>query len=180
MKMVNLINKKGIRTKIILLFISAIIFTQVYIHQAVADDDEIKDGTLEINSGDWINIQFGTSVTIVWQFQVDTNERAIYWEITGYNVFETGWGPSANCTTPVINETKTSYEYVCHGYYAKYHVWSTMIVTWTKTGQENGGGNDGLDPIISFYIVIPIVSVGAIAIAIVIIYFRRKKKQEFF
>lgn len=181
MKMVNLIKRNSIRTKVILLFITAIIFTQVYIHQAIADDDETKDGVLEINTGDWINILIGTNVTIFWQFQVDTNERAVYWEIREDNIlfFKTGWGPSANCTTPVLNETDTRYEYVCHGYYAKYHVWSTMIVTCTETGQPNGGENDGFDPIIAFYIVIPIVSVGAIAIAIVI-YLKRKKKKDFF
>jgi len=179
MKMVNLIKGNNIRRKLILLFITAIIFTQVYIDQAIADEDEIKDGVLEINAGDWINIQCGTNKTILWQFQVDTNERAIYWEITGYNVFNTGWGSSANCTTPILNETNARYEYVCHGYYAKYHVWSTMIVTCTKTGQTNGGGDGGPDPIIILSIVIPVISVGALAIAVVI-YLKRKKKQDFF
>ena len=64
----------------------AILFNQVFIHRVVAD--ETKDGSLEINSQDWINIQCGTSTTIIWQFQVDTNERAIYWEIIGDNVLE--------------------------------------------------------------------------------------------
>ena len=177
MKMVNLINKKGIRTKLILFFVIALIFSQVSLHQVVAD--ETKDGSFEINSGDWINIQLGTDITLIWQFQVDTNERAIYWEIIGYDVFETGWGPNANCTTPVLNQTDTRYEYVCHGYYAKYHVWSTMIVTCTETGQVNGGGNDGFDPIIFLYIGIPAVSICAIAL-VVVIYLRRKKKKDFF
>jgi len=171
MKMVNLIKRNGMRTKIILLFIIIIIFCQVSIHQVVAD--ETKDGPLEISDGDLINIQCGTSYTLSWQFQVDTNERAIYWEIIGYKVVKSGWGPDVNCTTPVLNETGTTYEYVCHGYYAKYHVQSTMIVTCTKTGQPNGGGNDGLDPTIILYIGIPIILVCGIAL-IIVIYLRRK------
>ena len=177
MKMVNLINYKRVYTKIILFFIMAILFSQVFMHQVVAD--EIKDEALEINSEDWINIQCGTNTTILWQFQVDTNELAIYWEIIGDNVLETGWGPNASFTTPILNETDTRYEYVCHGYYAKYHVWSTMIVTCTETGQTNGGGNNGVDPMIFFYIGVPIISVIAIASG-VLVYLRRKKKQDFY
>jgi len=167
MKMVNLINFKGMRTKIILLFIIAIIFCQVSIHQVVAD--EIQDGPLKINSGNYIDIERGTSITLSWQFQVDTNERAIYWEITGYDVTKTGWGPKANCTTPVLNEEGSSYEYVCHGYYAKYHVWSSMIIAC----KGSGGGNDFFDPIIFLYIGIPTILVCGIAL-IIVIYLRRK------
>lgn len=175
MKMVNLINFKNVCTKMILFFIMAILFSQVFIHQVVAD--ETKDGSLEISSQDWINIQCGTSTTIIWQFQVDTNERAIYWEIIGDNVLETGWGPNANYTTPILNETDNRYEYVCHGYYAKSHVWSTVIVTCTETGQTNG--NNGVDPMMFFYIGIPIISVIAIASG-VLVYLKHKKKQDFF
>ena len=169
MKMGNLIKFKGIQSKVFLFFLIIILFSQVFLHQVVAD--EIKDGALEINSGDQINIQLGTSTTIIWQFQVDTNERAIYWEIIGNNVFKTGWGPSANCTTPVLNETDTRYEYVCHGYYAKYHVWKTVIVTCSET--------NGFDPIIFLYIGIPIVLVSGIAL-VVVIFLRRKKNQDIF
>jgi len=169
MKMGNSIKLKGIQSKVFLFFFITILFSQVFLHQVVAD--EIKDGALEINSGDRINIQPGTSTTIIWQFQVDTNERAIYWEIIGNNVFKTGWGPSANCTTPVLNETDIEYEYVCHGYYAKYHVWKKVIVTCIET--------IGFDPIIFFYIGIPIVLVSGIAL-VVVIYLRRKKNQDVF
>ena len=176
MKMGNLIKLKGLLSKIFLLFFIAILFSQVFLHQVVAD--EIKDGTFEINSGDWINIQCGTNTTILWQFQVDTNERAIYWEIMGYNdFFKTGWGPNASFTTPILNETDARYEYVCHGYYAKSHVWSTMVVTCTETGQING--NNGVDPMIFIYIGIPIILVSGIAL-VVVVYLRRKKKQDFF
>lgn len=177
MKMVSSINCKNVGIKIILFFIITILFSQVFMHQVAAD--ETKDGVLEINDGDWINIQCGTSTTIIWQFQVETNERAIYWEIIGDNSLETGWGPNANFTTPILNETDTSYEYECHGYYAKYHVWSTMIVTCTETGQINGGGNNGVDPMIFFYIGVPIIAVIAIASG-VFVYLRRKKKGDFF
>ena len=177
MKMVHLINHNGIRIKIVLLFIITIIFCQMSIHHVVAD--ETNDGPLAISEGDVINIQCGTSYTLSWQFQVDTNERAIYWEIIGYNVVKSGWGPNANCTTPVLNETGTTYEYVCHGYYAKYHVQSTIIFTCTKTGQVNGGGNEGFDPIIILYIGVPIILVSGIGL-IIVIYLRRKKKQDFF
>ncbi|MFX1574175.1 MAG: hypothetical protein ACFFB0_15635 [Promethearchaeota archaeon] len=179
--MVNLIKRNSIRIKMILVFIVAILFSQLYINQVVADEDQIKDGALEINSGDWINILIGTNATISWQFQVDTNERAIYWEIKEDNIlfFKSGWGPNANCTTPVLNDTKSRLEFVCHGYYAKYHVWSTIIVTCTKTGQPKGGGNNGFDPIIFLSIGIPVVSVVVIA-SVILIYLRRKKKKEFF
>jgi len=63
MKMVNLINFKSISTKIILFFIMAILFSQIFMLQVVAD--ETKDGSLEINSGDWRNIQCDTSTTIL-------------------------------------------------------------------------------------------------------------------
>lgn len=180
--MANSINHKDKRTKIILLFIMIILLNQVFIHKGLAD--EIEDGPLKISSSDWINIQLDTNITLFWQFQVGTNEAAIYWEIIGDDgLFKTGWGPSTNCTTPILNETGKSYEYVCHGYYAKYHVWSTKIVTCTETGQNDGtdgGGNDGVDPRIFLYIGISAVSVSLIAFVVIFFYLRRKKKKDFF
>ncbi len=173
MKMSNLIKLKGIKSKVFLLFFIIMLFSQVILHQVAAD--KINHGDFEISSGDWIDIPLGTKTIINWQFQVETNERAIYWEIIGYNVFETGWGPRANCTTPVLNETDISYNYVCHGYYAKYHVWSTIVITCTEVEQ----GNNGFDPTLLLAIGIPIVIVSGIAL-IVVLYFRHKKNQDFF
>ncbi len=177
MKMGILIKLKGKQSKVFLFFFFTILFSQVFLHQVVAD--EIKDGPLEINSGDWFNIQLGTNTTIFWQFQVDTNERAIYWEIIGDNVFKTGWGPTANCTTPVLNGTDTRYEFVCHGYYAKYYVWSKVIVTCTEIEPTNGGGDNGDDPIFFLYLGISIVLVTGISIAVAF-YLKYKKNQESF
>jgi len=56
-------------------------------------------------------------------------------------------------------------------YYAKYHVWKTMIVRCLET--------NGFDPIIFLYIGIPIVLVSGIAL-VVVIFLRRKKNQDIF
>ncbi|MFX1371168.1 MAG: hypothetical protein ACFFCE_04860 [Promethearchaeota archaeon] len=175
--MVNSVNYKHKRTRISLLFIMALLFGQVFTPQVKADDE---DGPLKISNEGWIQIQVNTSTTLFWQFQVNTNELAIYWEILGDVFLEYGWGPDANCTTPILNETGKNYEYTCHGYYAKYHVYSTIIVTCTAPGQSNGNGNgnNSIDPMI-FYIGIPVASVAVIALGVVF-YLRHKKKKAFF
>jgi len=183
MKMVNRINLRKIRIKIILLFGMVILLNQVFLPQVAAD--ELEDGPLKINSGDFINVQPGSNTTIFWVFTVLTNERAIYWEINGYDVFETGWGPNANCTTPVLNEEGATYNYECHGWYQQYHVWSEMIVTCSESGPvddgdgSNGGGSDNNYLTIILAIGIPVISVCAIAL-VVVFYLKSKKKKDFF
>ncbi|MFW9877406.1 MAG: hypothetical protein ACFFG0_30320 [Candidatus Thorarchaeota archaeon] len=177
--MVNSINPRGISVKIILLFVIILLLNQVFLPQVVAD--ELEDGPVKISSGDFINVQPGDNTIIFWNFTVLTNERAIYWEIVGYGVYETGWGPNANCTTPILNEEGARYDYECHGYYAKYHVWSVMTVTCSETGQVNNGGdnNNNTPLILLLSIGIPAVSVCAVAVAIVL-YLKHKKQKDFF
>ena len=150
MKMVKSINFKWKKIKIIFLFFFILLLSQSFLPRVAAD--ELADGPLKISSGDWINIQKGTNIIIFWQFNVSENERAIYWEVEGYDVFQSGWGPDANCTTPILNETDTTYEYHCHGYYAKYYVYSTIIITCTETGQPNDTEQGVFDP---FFLSLP-------------------------
>ncbi|MFW9874886.1 MAG: hypothetical protein ACFFG0_17405 [Candidatus Thorarchaeota archaeon] len=168
---------RSIKVKTFILFSMFLLFIQVFTSQVAAD--QLEDGPLKINSGDFINVQPGYNTMIFWNFTALTNERAIYWEIVGYGVYETGWGPNANCTTPVLNEEGTRYDYECHGYYAKYHVWSKMIVSCSETGQVDGGGDNNIPLILLLFIGIPVVSVCVVAIFIVI-YLKRKKQKDFF
>lgn len=132
--------------KLILSFIIGLLIFQAILPYIKADD--LEDGPLEVSTTQGsFNVFIGSNITITWSFNVPSHEYAVYWEIIGHGVNKSGWGINANCTTPVITTNGSVWTYNCSGYYAKFHVWSTVSVI----GQEivTGRENDGIDGIYS-------------------------------
>ncbi|MFX1574174.1 MAG: TolB family protein [Promethearchaeota archaeon] len=122
------------KIKLILTFTIALLFFQSTFPFIVADT---TDGPLEISTlQNSYTVSIGNSVTITWSFSVPTHEYAVYWEIIGHGVNKSGWGITANCTTPTITAYDTEWIYNCSGYYARYHVWQTVTVKSPEIGDD--------------------------------------------
>jgi hypothetical protein len=170
MKKISHLKKKGIIISFFIIFLC-------YLPCQNVKADNLSSGPFSISYGSEITIKNGTTTDLYWHFDVEENERAIYWEIIeGNTTFKTGWGPEVNYSTPTLDDPDKVYLFECHGYYARYHVWSTINVSLTVP--ENPSFS--LITTETFlFIGVPLITLVIIGV-IIFVYRRSKYKQDFF
>ncbi|MFW9874885.1 MAG: hypothetical protein ACFFG0_17400 [Candidatus Thorarchaeota archaeon] len=159
----------------------SLLFIQLILLHAKADTQ--TDGPLEVYTSDnYIYLNPGEDITIVWLINVPSHDYAVYWEIIGYGVNLNGWGLNANCTTPIIPTSGTQWSYECYVYYAKYHVLSTVVVRCPEEHSDgNGGDTNGEGVVIpgfSPYLFILVFSILAVSVIFTFHYKFKKQKIE--
>jgi hypothetical protein len=170
MKKIRSLKKKGTVILFFILLLSHLPFQNV-------KADNLSSGPFSISYGSEITIKNGTSADLYWHFDVEENERAIYWEVVeGNATFKTGWGSEVNYSTPTLDDPNRVYHFECHGYYAKYHVWSTTNVSLTVP-ERPGFSLTTTEAIL--FIGIPLVTLVVIGV-IIFVYRHSKNKQDFF